>query len=110
MNHSYHSQRNEAKRLKSSDEKLLKLSFNRQEFNKNFPNFQKPKILGDFTIDGSRAFCLNRSQLKFFDEERFKDAEKGKFEKVELDLNAGLSKVVRKSSQSKDEKIDNMLR
>lgn len=110
MAESHRYNRHEAKRFKPSHDNFLPLTFQRETFNKNFPNFQKPKVLGDFSVDGRRRFCSDRSQLKFFDEGRFKNAESGKFEKVELDLNVGLSKTVRKSPECKEEKLDHMLR
>ena len=107
--------RNESdrKRFKESRDRQsshLSLSFNRQVFDKNFPTFQKPKILGDFSVDGSRHYCDDRSQLKFFNEKRFKNVESGNFEKVDWDMNAGMSKVIHKCPECKDEKIDHMLR
>ena len=101
----------EQKRFKSSHSRQsLMLSFHRQDHNKNFPSFQKPKILGDFSVDGSRRYCCDRSQLKFFDGKRFKNVSTGKFEKVEWDMNTGMSKVIRKSPDCKKENIDHMLR
>jgi hypothetical protein len=101
----------EQKRFKSSHSRQsLMLSFHRQDHNKNFPSFQKPKILGGFSVDGSRRYCCDRSQLKFFDGKRFKNVSTGKFEKVEWDMNTGMSKVIRKSPACKEENIDHMLR
>ena len=88
----------------------LSISFNRQTFQKNFPSFSKPKILGNFSVDGNRRYCGDRSQLKFFNENRFKKPGTDEYGKVEWDLNSGMDKVSRKLPACKDEKIDHMLR
>jgi hypothetical protein len=118
MSH-YHRRKNDGnpnypKRFKPSHDEnsseCLNISWNRQNFDKNFPNFQKPKILGSFSVDGSRSYRSDRSQLKFFDAKRYKNSGTEKYEKVELDLNAGISKAVQKIPECKEEGIDHMLR
>ena len=118
MSHYHHRKHdgnpNNPKRFKSSyddnSSECLNISWNRQNFDKNFPSFQKPKILGSFSVDGKRSYRSDRSQLKFFNPERFKNSGTGKYEKVELDLNAGKTKAVLKIPECKDEQIDHMLR
>jgi len=60
------SYRNEAKRFKPNPEFFLSLTFNRELYNKNFPNFQKPKVLGGFSLDGHRRYCPGVDAIKRF--------------------------------------------
>ena len=88
----------------------LPLSFGPEDYKKSPPAvYGKPEILGDFSIDGLRKFCSDRSQMKFFDDSRFREKRSGDFKKVKLDLNAGMSKVTRISPEY-TEKIDHLLR
>ena len=49
------------------------ISLNPSQYDKPFPYFRRPKIVGSFSLDGKRKFHHDRSQLKFFDEKKLKD-------------------------------------
>ena len=49
------------------------ISLDPSKYDRPFPYFRRPKIVGSFSLDGKRKIQHNRSQLKFFDEKKLKD-------------------------------------
>ena len=49
------------------------ISLDPAKYDKPFPYFRRPKIVGSFSIDGQRKLLHDRSQLKFFHEGNLKD-------------------------------------
>jgi len=59
----YHRDKNSGPQFRESS-RILQLTLNPIDHNKNFPNFQRPKILGGFSLDGHRTFQVT---LRYYD-------------------------------------------
>lgn len=80
---------------------------------KKFPFFRRPRIIGSFSVDANRKFVGDRSQMRFFCPERLKNSSQAgsSYKRVNLDLNDGYDKVIRKDdSFKKDEGLSFMLK
>jgi len=69
-------------------------------YDKDFPYFRQPNIIGEFSLNGKREFCADRSQLQLLKRPPDKDS-------VSFDLNVGLQSRISKSWES--EGLDTML-
>ena len=49
------------------------ISLDPNKYDKPFPYFRRPKVIGSFSLDAKRKFHNDRSQLKFFEEKKLKD-------------------------------------
>ncbi|XP_076306012.1 decapping and exoribonuclease protein-like isoform X2 [Tachypleus tridentatus] len=71
------------------------------KYEREFPFFREPQVVGCFSLDSNRGYCDDNHQLKYLhvppDES-----------KVNFDLNAGYEKVIKKSFEL-NEKLDNLL-
>lgn len=71
---------------------------------KKFPVFQKPSVIGVFSVDKNRKVILNESQIKYlYWTKSFKSTSK----KVNFDLNEGIKNCIRKD-ESVNEKLDHI--
>jgi len=79
----------------------LRLSTNPHDFDRDFPTFRKPAILGEFSLDSDRTFRHDRHQMMYLYRPDGRET---------LDLNKGLEFVVRKNEEeTKHEELDNVL-
>ena len=87
------------------------ISLDPLKYDKPFPYFRRPKIVGSFSLDGDRRLHLDRRQLKFFHETKFKDKKSfsNAYKRITLDLNEGMANVTRKPAIAKNEKLDKLL-
>lgn len=65
--------------LSSIDPGSLLLDFKQYDSPLPYLRFKRcpPKLIGDYSIDGKGNFLHDRSQLKFFEEQKFKDPRPG---------------------------------
>lgn len=70
---------------------------------RKFPVFQKPSVIGVFSIDSKRKFLLDASQIKYLYWTQSSDEVHSK--KVNFDLNEGITNAIRKDEQL-NEKLD----
>ncbi|XP_033211027.1 decapping and exoribonuclease protein-like [Belonocnema kinseyi] len=75
-----------------------------QHWNETFPCITKPEVVGYFSINGQREYLPDLSQLKYFNAPR-----NSRGEGVELNLNHGIDKVIRKPESASGEKINHLL-
>lgn len=70
---------------------------------RKFPAFQKPSVIGVFSVDSKRRFLLNGSQIKYlYWSQNSNDLHN---RKVNFDLNEGITNAIRKDEQI-NEKLD----
>lgn len=82
-------------------------------YDKKFPFFRRPRIIGSFSLDGSRKFVADRSQMRFFCPEKLKNSAQAgsSYKRVQWNLNEGYDKVIHKDQNfKKDEGISCMLK
>lgn len=72
------------------------------KYTEDFPIFEKPRITGYWSIDGTRKQHLDCSQLRYY------YARDGN--NLSIDLKEGLEQVVRRPDNLDHEKIDHLLR
>lgn len=70
-------------------------------YDKEFPYFRRPKIIGDFSITGKREFCADRRKLQLLKRPSNPDS-------VRFDLNVGEESLIAKTT--KDQSLDLLLR
>lgn len=75
-----------------------------QHWTETFPRITKPEVVGYFSINGQREYLPDLSQLKYINAPR-----NGRGEGVELNLNHGIDKVIRKPESASEEKINHLL-
>lgn len=81
----------------------LSLSTNPRDYDRDFPVFRRPVILGEFSLDSERKFHHDRHQMAYLYR---RDGPH-----VNLDLNKGIQKVKRKvENETKKEQLDNLLK
>lgn len=85
-----------------AEQKLTEVKIRTENLDKNFPNFQQPKIRGYFSVNKSREFVPDSSQLKYFYSTHLKN------KSLYFDLNKGIEKCVKKP-ENLDEKLDFLL-
>lgn len=68
----------------------------------HFPSFSQPKIIGSFSLDENRHFILDNRNCQYI----YKNLST---KSVNLDLNDGMEKVIRKSESAHEEKVDHLL-
>lgn len=79
----------------------IRLSTNPHDYDRDFPTFRKPSILGEFSLDSERIFRHDRHQIGYLHRRDGRDV---------LDLNKGIEDVVRKNEEvTKHEQLDNVL-
>jgi len=84
-----------------------------QTYDKKFPFFRRPRIIGSFSVDESRQYVYDRSQMRFFCPEKLKNSNQAgsSYKRVNWDLNEGYEKVIHKDeSFKKDEGLSMMLK
>ncbi len=70
-----------------------------QAYDKPFPFFRKPSVVGTFSLDANRQFRHDRSQIKYYKPRSTAsghDPSGGATYRVDIDLNEGLGRVQRK--------------
>jgi len=82
----------------------LDVSTSPHDHDKEFPNLRQPAIVGEFSLNSDRDFVPDRSGLGYIARPRDPD-------RVQLDLNHGLDRVIRKgeAAQGGAEGLTNML-
>lgn len=79
----------------------IHLSSRPHDYDRDFPTFRKPAILGDFSLDSERGFHHDRRQMMYLHRRDARDT---------MDLNHGIEHVVRKNEEvTKKEELDNLL-
>ena len=82
-------------------------------YDRKFPFFRRPRIIGAFSVDANRKYVSDRSQMRFFCPERLKNSSQAgsSYKRVNWDLNEGYDNVVQKDQNfKKDEGISFMLK
>ncbi|WAQ95711.1 DXO-like protein [Mya arenaria] len=74
----------------------------KRSFDKEFPHFREPVEIGHFSLDISRTFHCDKSQLKYFIKPK-------DFKNVRFDLTKGYSEMIKKD-ETKTERINDILR
>ena len=74
-----------------------------QHWTETFPRITKPVVVGYFSINAHREYSPNLSQLKYFKPPPPRKS------RIELNLNSGIDKVIRKPESASNEKINHLL-
>ena len=76
----------------------------------NFPFFQHPAKVGEFSLDERRNFQHDSSQRKYIEWPSKLPLEDGENSDVHFDLNVLLERAVKKDDSHQDERLSNLLK